>query len=127
MKISSIGSTTGLSTESTLQEIRDNQTDGDQIVSTKTPLTASPPTTATATTTSALIIASNSSRRGLVIINTSASRSTSFGIGATAVSGRGITLTPGGVWVLDEYTFNTSAINAITNAGTAILSIQEFT
>lgn len=97
------------------------------VVSTKTPLTGSSPTFASVTTSSTQVVASNSNRKGLVLTNTSTTETISFGIGANpAVLRSGITLTPYGVWDADEYTYITSAINAIAS-NTANLSIQEFT
>lgn len=98
-----------------------------QPVSTKTALTASTPTFATVGTSSAQVVASNASRKSLVLINTS-SNSISFGIGSNpAVINRGITLTPNGVWESDEYSYVTSAINAIASGASSNLTIQEFT
>ncbi len=96
------------------------------IVSTKTPLTASTPTTASVTTSSSLVVASNANRKGLIIVNLS-TNTISFGIGSNpAVLNSGITLTGlGSVWNMNEYDFNTSAINAIGSASSTI-SIQEF-
>ena len=51
----------------------------------------------------------------------------SFGIGTAAILNRGITLKPNGVWEMDEFTFNLSAINAIASGAGSTLSIQEFT
>ena len=101
---------------------------GNQIttISTKTTLTASSPTAASVGVASAQAVASNTSRRGLVLVNTS-SNTISFGIGATAVLNSGITLTPGGVWEMGEYTYSTGAINAIASAAASNLSIQEWT
>lgn len=95
------------------------------IVSTKTPLTANSPATATVGVTSAQALAANSARKGLVIFNESAN-TVSIGIGATAVLSSGITLFPGGVWFMDEYTMTTAAINAIASAASSAISIQEF-
>lgn len=96
-------------------------------ISTKTPLTGSAPTFATVGVTSAQVLASNASRKGLVFVNTS-SNNISFGIGSNAaVLNSGITLTPNGVWVSDEYNFVTSAINAIAAGASSNLTIQEFT
>lgn len=97
------------------------------VVSTKTALTASSPTFATVNGTSAQVIAANSNRKSLVFVNTSSSN-ISFGIGASAaVVGSGITLTPNGVWEADEYSYVTSAINAISSGSSSNLTIQEFT
>jgi len=92
----------------------------------KTALTASSPTAATVGVTSASVVASNSSRKGLAVVNTS-SNTISFGIGAAAVLNSGITLFPGGTWVMDEFNFTTAAINAIASAASSNLAIQEFT
>lgn len=95
-------------------------------VNTKTPLTALTPTFVTVGVTSALAVAANSSRKSLVLINTS-SNNISFGIGANpAVLNSGITLTPNGVWESDEYSYVTSAINAIASGASSNLSVQEF-
>ena len=97
-----------------------------QPVSTKTPLTGLSPTSATVTGTSAQILASDTSRLGCVLINLS-SDNISFGIGANAaVVGSGITLTPNGVYEMDEYSYVTSAINAISSGTSSALSVQVF-
>lgn len=96
------------------------------LTSSKTALTASSPTAATVGTSSAQAVASNANRKGLILTNTS-SNTISFGIGAAAVLNSGITLTAGGVWVMDEFTFATGAINAIASAAASNLSIQELT
>lgn len=97
-----------------------------QPVSTKTPLTALTPTFATVGITSAQVVAADTARTSLVLINLS-SNNISFGIGASAaVVGSGITLTPNGVWESDEYSYVTSAINAIATGASSNLSIQVF-
>jgi len=97
------------------------------IVSTKSALTGSSPTFATVGVTSAQAVASNANRKGLVLINTSANTiSLAFGANAAVLSS-GITLTPNGVWVMDEYTFSTSAINAIATGASSNLAVQELT
>ncbi len=96
-------------------------------VNTKTPLTGSAPTFATVGVTSALAVASNANRKGLVLINTS-SNNISLGIGTNpAVLNSGITLTPNGVYVADEYIYFTSAVNAIAGGASSNLTVQEFT
>lgn len=97
-----------------------------QQVSTKTPLTAASPTFATVGMSSAQVISSNASRKSLVLINTS-TNDISFGIGTSAVLYSGITLKPNGVWESDEYSYVTSAINAIASGASSNLSIQSFT
>ena len=95
-------------------------------VNTKNVLTGSSPTYATVGVTSSQVIVSNSSRKGLVLVNLS-TNNISFGIGSNpAVVGSGITLTPNGVWVMDEYTFTTSAINGIATGAGSNLAINEF-
>jgi len=89
-------------------------------------LTASSPTAATVGTSTAEAVASNSSRQGLVLTNTS-NNTISFGIGAAAVLNSGITLPPKSVWVMDEFTFATGAVNAIASSASSNLAIQEFT
>lgn len=98
-----------------------------QQVSTKTPLTGSAPAAATVGIDSSQVLAANANRKGFVFVNTSASN-ISFGIGTNdAIMNYGITLTPNGVWVSDEYNYVTSAINAIASAEDSNLTIQEFT
>lgn len=97
----------------------------DQTVSTKTPLTPNAPTTVSVGVASGVVLAANASRKGLVLFNNSTA-TISFGLGATAVLGSGITLYPGGVWYMDEFTFTTGAINGIASAAASALSVQEF-
>lgn len=92
----------------------------------KTPLTPSSPTFATVGASSSEILASNTNRKGLIIINTS-SNNVSFGLGVDAVLYSGITLTPYGTWVMDDYTFTTSSIKAIASVGSTNVAIQELT
>ncbi len=92
---------------------------------TKTALTPSSPTAASVGVASASALAANASRKGLVLTNTS-SATISLGLGAAAVLNSGITLTPYGVWVMDEYTFCTSQVFATASAAASNLAIQEF-
>lgn len=94
-------------------------------VTSNTPLTPASPASASVGTSSGSIVSSNSSRKGLVLINLSAFN-VSFGLGAAAVLNNGITLTPNGVWVMDQYTFTTDAIDAIAASAGCTVSIQEF-
>jgi hypothetical protein len=89
-------------------------------------LTASAPTTATVGAASAVVVAANASRKGLVIVNTHATQTVSFAVGAAAVAGSGITLAPNGVWEMDRYTFTTGEIRAIGSGAGTTLAIQEF-
>lgn len=100
-------------------------TSGNLFTTSKNPLTASSPTSATVGVASAQAVATNANRKGLVLINTSINK-ISFGIGVAAVLNSGITLYPGGVWVMDEFNLATGAINAIAGAASSNLSIQEF-
>lgn len=89
--------------------------------------TGSAPAFASVGVTSAQALAANANRKGLVLTNTS-NKTISLGIGANAaVLNSGITLFPGGVWVMDQYTFITAAINAIAGGVGSNLAIQEFT
>lgn len=76
--------------------------------------------------TSTSVLSANSSRKGLVLTNTS-NRVISLGLnGVPAVLNSGITLQPGGIWVMDSYTFTTGAITAIASGAASNLAIQEF-
>lgn len=92
----------------------------------KMPLTVSSPATATVGVSSSTVLSLNTNRKGMCIINVSLSK-VSFAIGTTAVLNSGITLYPGGVWVMDDYTYATGAINAIASIASSVISIQEFT
>ena len=93
----------------------------------RTALTASSPTFATVGVASAEAIAANTGRKGLVLVNTS-TNNISLGLGTTAVLNSGITLNAGGgVWVMDDYTYTTVAINAIAAGASSNLAIQELT
>jgi hypothetical protein len=95
----------------------------------KTALTGSAPASVTIGGTSALVLASNANRRGAVIRNTSTSgqRISLAFAGGTAVLDSGVTLETGDVFVMDEFTFTTGAINAIASAASGRLSVQELT
>ncbi len=94
-------------------------------VSTKTPLTAAAPDAATVGATSATVVTANASRTGLVLVNTSTAH-ISLGFGVDAVLDSGITLYPGGVFCMDEYSFSLDDVTAISSAISANLSIQEY-
>lgn len=94
-------------------------------VNTKSALTASSPTAASVGVASAQAVASNANRKGLVLTNTSAN-TISLGLAATAVLNSGITLPPGSVFVMDEFTFATGAVNAIASGASSNMAIQEF-
>ena len=89
-------------------------------------LTAVATTFTTVDMADSTVVAANANRKGLVFVNLSDSL-ISFGIGTTALLYEGISLLPGGVWEMDEYTFSTAAIHAIAETGSAnFLSTQEF-
>lgn len=97
-----------------------------QTLGARSPVTYSAPTTATIGTTSGQAIASNANRAGLQIVNLS-SNTMSFGFGATAVLGSGLTLLPGAAWRMPPEEFTTAAINAIATGASSTLAIQEMT
>jgi hypothetical protein len=107
----------------------DLQTDvnGATYVSTKVPRTYSAPTTASVTTTSSVIVAANANRKGLYLSNTT-SQQISLGFnGNAAVYQNGITLFPGEKFFMDEYSFSTGAVSAVTTGTTTYIGVQEIT
>lgn len=94
-------------------------------VSTKTDLAPASPAAVSVGVASAALVASNATRRGLVLVNTSTAR-VSLGFGVAAVLDSGITLYPGDSFSMDEYSFDTGAINAIASAAASNVAIQEF-
>ena len=108
----------------------DSQSDvnGAQLVSTKVPKTYSAPQTASVGTTSTLILAANANRKGLYLSNTTATQQISFGFNGNAAAYQyGLTLFPGEKFWMDEYSFSTGAIYAITSGSTTYIGIQEIT
>lgn len=95
------------------------------ITSATTALTANSPTAASIGVASASALVANANRTGLVLTNTS-NATISLGLGVSAVLNSGITLYPGGVWSMDQFTFTKAAINAIAGLAASNLSIQEF-
>ena len=90
-------------------------------------INASAPANVLVGTTSAAAIAENINRVGLVLTNVSSSTMYLGLAGNTAVLVSGITLTPnGGVWSMDEYSYNNEAINAISHTAGSVLAFQEF-
>lgn len=88
--------------------------------------TPSAPTGTSVGVASVLIVSSNVNRRGLVLINTSTNW-ISLGFGTTAVLYRGITLSPGGSsFVMDDFTYCTSAVYAIASKTNSNIAVQEF-
>jgi hypothetical protein len=94
-------------------------------ISTKTDLTPSAPAAASVGVASASAVAANANRKGLVLVNSSNAR-ISLGFGSAAVLDSGITLYPGGVYEMDEFTFDLGQVNAIASAAASNLSIQEY-
>lgn len=94
--------------------------------STKTDLTPSSPTFSSVGVASAQAVAANANRKGLVLVNTSDTATISLGFGAAAVLNSGITLAPGDVYIMDEYTFDLGAVNAIASAASTNLAVQEY-
>ncbi len=91
-------------------------------------ITASAPTNVIVGASSALAVAQNLSRVGIILTNISSS-TVYLGLGGhSAVLNSGITLNPnGGVWFMDDYTYNNERVNAIAHSANNILAIQEFT
>jgi hypothetical protein len=95
-------------------------------VGTKTDLTPSSPTLATVGVASAQAVAAAATRKGLILVNTS-TVNISLGFGSTAVLNSGVTLLPGATFVMDEYSFDVGAVNAIAAAASSNLAVQEYT
>lgn len=98
---------------------------GNVFVNQKISSTAASPTAVSVSTSSIQIVAANTARKGLVITNVSNNR-ISIAIGVTAVLNQGITLYPGGIYVMDAFTYNLSAFNAVASAASSAVAIQEF-
>lgn len=90
-----------------------------------TSLTGNTPGLGSVGVTSASLVAANSARKGLVIHNNSVN-TIALGIGVTAVLNSGIILYPGGIFNMDEYSFSTAVINAISTGATSAAPFQEF-
>jgi len=91
----------------------------------KVPLTFSAPTAVSVGIVSAQAVAANANRKGLLLVNTSTNY-ISIGLGSAAVLYSGITLNPsGGTFWMDEYSFTTSAVNAIASGAASNLAVQE--
>lgn len=80
----------------------------------------------TAGITSGVLVSGNASRKGLIVTNTSSNRVSLNVLNATAVLGSGITLYPGWIWEMDQYSFTINAINVIASAASSTVAIQEF-
>lgn len=93
--------------------------------SSRTGITANSPTNVSVGVATTALVATNANRKGLIIMNLSTA-TVSLGIGVSAVLNSGITLYPGGIWTMDEYSFNTAAINAIAGTAASSVAYQEF-
>lgn len=100
-------------------------TSGNVFASAKIPTTPAAPGSASVGITSASAVAANSNRKGLIIINLSINTVSLNIVGGAAVLNSGITLYPGGVWYMDEFSFTTSAIFAIASVAASAIAIQE--
>lgn len=98
---------------------------GALVVSERIDLSPAAPTAASVGVTSAQAVAANASRKGLVLTNTSNNR-ISLGFGAVAVLNSGITLYPGGIFVMDQNLFDLGAVFAIASVAASNLAIQEY-
>lgn len=100
---------------------------GAAVVTTRTPLVPLTPSRASVDTTSIEIVPDNADRKGLTIINLS-SNTVSLGFGTSDASlEEGITLTPYGVFQMDEYSFTTLKVNAIASDTGSLVAFQEYT
>jgi hypothetical protein len=96
------------------------------MLQTSNPEIASSPTGVSVGATTTPVLAANPNRTGLTLVNTSPNTiSISFDVNP-AVLNSGITLVPNGMFVMDEFTFTTQAVNAIASLGSSNLSVQEF-
>jgi hypothetical protein len=91
----------------------------------KTALTPGAPAAASVGVTTAEAVAANANRKGMILTNTSQA-TISLGFAADAVLLSGVTLFPGGIFKMDEYSLTVGAINAIASAAASNLAIQEF-
>lgn len=89
------------------------------------PLTANAATSVSVGVASGAVVAVNASRNGLIIMNLSAN-TVSLGLTGAAVLNTGITLYPGGIWTMDQYSFTTAAITGIASGASSTVSVQEF-
>lgn len=96
------------------------------IASSKIDIVPSAPAVFSVGVASAEAVAANASRKSLALTNVSNAR-ISLGFGSPAVLDSGITLYPGGTFVMDEYLFDLGAVNAIASAAASSLGVQEYT
>lgn len=112
-------------TDGTNVQTLKTDTNGVLFTSDRVALTAGTATSVSVGVATTAAIASNANRKGLVLTNLSSSR-ISLGFGASAVLNTGITLLPGGIFVMDNYLFTTAAVNAIAGTAASVLAVQEF-
>ena len=90
-------------------------------------INASPPTNVLVGVTDTVVAAENLGRQGLVLTNISGSTIYLALMGMRSTLHAGIVLNPnGGTWVMDEYNYNNTTINAIAHSAGNILCVQEF-
>lgn len=90
-------------------------------------ITANAPANTLVLSSSDAVVPANIDRVGLVLTNLSSS-TVYLGLnGRYAVLNKGISLNPnGGVWTMDDYTFNNEKVSAIANTTNSVLAVQEF-
>lgn len=98
----------------------------DLLYALRRPRKALPGATAAVAITSTKVINANKNRQTLIITNVG-TNPIYLGIGEAAVISQGIYLVGnGGVWEMNNNTYNISQIYAIASGGTSTVSIQEF-
>lgn len=99
---------------------------GNLITVSKIALTPSAATAVSVGVASTSLVAANASRKGLIVTNISANKISLNLLGGAAVLNTGITLFPGWIWEMDEFSFTTNAIDAIASVAATVITIQEF-
>jgi hypothetical protein len=90
-------------------------------------INAKAPTSVSVGTSSATAVSQTIDRVGLVVTNLSDGTIYLGLCGNTAVLGAGISLTAGGgVWSMDEFSYQNEAVTAIAHSASSHLAIQEF-
>lgn len=89
-------------------------------------LSPAAPTAVAVGVASTAVLAANAARKGLILVNTSAAAISLNVVGGTAVLNSGITLYPGGTWVMDSFSYTVAAINGIASVAASNIAIQEF-
>lgn len=89
--------------------------------------TGSSPQSVSVGNSSGLLVAQNINRAGLVIVNISSSTMYLAFDGNVAALNAGVALNPnGGVFSMDDYTFNKGQVNAIAHTAGSSAGVQEF-